>query len=551
MSGKREFTLIEKISLMSLRGKITLIAIASILVIGVLTGTYLAFTKEEGEVKPQETSVETVTEAEENKIVVTAVDVNATKETKGHPEDEEIKKLEQEAEQAKTVKYKDKEIEIPKTKVAAANSAEDSQKQKTGGQSISAEQAVSQFENDGQSVGIDVSAHQGKIDWATVKSKGIEFAMIRCGFRGNSEGQIYQDRYFKDNINGAVKNGIFVGIYFYSTAVNEDEALQEAAWVVNTIKSYRITYPVAYDFEDFGKYRCSGVSGEQATNNAIAFLNYVKSAGYTPMMYANKSDITGRFNKGRLPYKFWLAHYTQNTNYTGSYQMWQYTSNGSVGGISGRVDMNIAYFRFSAVAEPKHTHDFANGSVIKTPDSKAATCTEIGIQYIRCKDCSESQRVEIPATGHSFGEWTVEEKATTEKAGKEIRKCKNCDYKEERAIPKLDANSITNTNTSTNTNISNNTNTNTNTNISSNNTTVNTNTVLNENTTNQNTVVNPDTNTNTENGGQTVLPDTNITGNNETPEPQTPSQPVENPGEEIGTGSEGGDSGNTDGNPVE
>lgn len=298
MSGKRSFSLAEKFSLMSFRGKITIIIIATLIVIGALTGTYLAFTKDTEEVAQTN---EVIDETVENEIVVTAVDPDAVESNGEHPEDKEKNEVAKNTvEEEKTVKYKDKEIKIPKTKVAAANSAEDSQKQKTGGQSISAQEAASQFENDGQSVGIDVSAHQGKIDWAAVKASGVEFAMIRCGFRGNSQGGIFQDAYFKSNIQGAVNNGIFVGIYFYSTAINEEEALQEAAWVVNTIKSYRITYPVAYDFEDFGKYRCAGVSGEQATSNAIAFLNYVKSSGYAPMMYANKNDISSRFNKGRL-----------------------------------------------------------------------------------------------------------------------------------------------------------------------------------------------------------------------------------------------------------
>ena len=299
MSGKRGFTIFEKISLMSFRGKLTLIIILIILVMGILTGTYMAFSKNEVE----EVAKEDVVVAE-NVVIEKVSEQSEEPVNETHPEDieneitsEVIKQQEQEAEPEKKVKYKDKEIVIPKTKVATANSKEDSQKAKSGGETISAEQAVSQFENDGQSVGIDVSAHQGKIDWAAVKASGVEFAMIRCGFRGNSQGSIFQDAYFKSNINGAVNNGIFVGIYFYSTAINEEEALQEAAWVVNTIKSYRITYPVAYDFEDFGKYRCSGVSGEQATSNAIAFLNYVKNAGYTPMMYANKNDISSRFNK--------------------------------------------------------------------------------------------------------------------------------------------------------------------------------------------------------------------------------------------------------------
>ncbi len=370
--------------------------------------------------------------------------------------EEPIAEEKEEKKEAKIVKYKDKEIKIPKSKVAAVNEAEDSQSQKTGGEQMSAADAVDKFENDGQSVGIDISKHQGKIDWAAVKKSGIEFAMIRCGFRGQTAGDIYEDAYFKTNVNGAVNNGIKVGIYFYSCAINETEALEEAAWVVNAIQSYRITYPVVYDFEDFGRYRCSGITGEQATSNAIAFLDYIKNAGYTPMMYASKNDITSKFNKSRLSgYKFWLAHYTATTNYTGSYQMWQYTSNGTVNGITGRVDMNIAYFRYGAVAEPKHTHDFENGTVIKTNDSKPATCDVAGVKYIRCASCSESKKVVLEALGHEYGKWEIEKIATEEEEGLKVRICSVCEKKETEEIPKINdeqnANNVTNTTNTTNT----------------------------------------------------------------------------------------------------
>jgi GH25 family lysozyme M1 (1,4-beta-N-acetylmuramidase) len=383
----------------------------------------------------------------------------------------------------KEVTYKGKTVTVPKAEVAAVNSAEDSQPTKSGGETISAEQAVTKFENDGQSSGIDVSAHQGKIDWAQVKASGIEFAIIRCGFRGYTAGSIYEDAYFKSNIKGAISNGIMVGIYFYSVALNEEEALQEAAWVVEAIKSYNITYPVVYDFEDFNRGRTAGISSAQATSNAITFLNYVSSKGYTPMMYASKNDISSNFDRSRLSgYKFWLAHYTSATNYTGSYQMWQYTSKGSVPGISGNVDMNVAYFRYGSVAEPKHTHDFTNGSIIKTSDSKSATCTETGIQYRRCKDCSESQKEEIPATGHKFGEYQVTKTPTETTEGEKTRTCANCGKTETIKIDKLtqtagntnsntnNANTNTNVNTSTDTNTNTDTDTSTNTNTGTNNT---------------------------------------------------------------------------------
>ena len=204
--------------------------------------------------------------------------------------DESLKEEKEE----EVVKFKDKEVKIPKSKVSSVKSAEDAEtNKKTGGDKVSQDQAQTMFENVGQkSMGIDVSHHQGKINWAQVKASGVEFAIIRAGYRGQTSGGIYEDAYFKTNMNGAISNGIKVGVYFYSTAINEEEALEEAAWVVKKIAPYSITYPVVYDFEDFNSKRCVNVGGAEATRNANTFLNYVKSRGYEPMMYANKSDIT-------------------------------------------------------------------------------------------------------------------------------------------------------------------------------------------------------------------------------------------------------------------
>lgn len=429
--------IIDQIELMSPRGKITLLIIFVVMISIIFACTYSALAKEgepekveapKNEVKTNvvaldPSSIEFVNEIDEDTNTVNEVEEENTVE---------------ENVVVKEVTHKGKTVKVPKAEVAAANSKEDSQVKKTGGESTSAEEAVNKFENDGQSVGIDVSAHQGRIDWAQVKASGIEFAMIRCGFRGYTEGKIYEDAYFKSNINGAVNNGIMVGIYFYSVAMNEEEALQEAAWVVERIKSYRITYPVVYDFEDFNRGRTAGISGEQATANANTFLNYIASQGYTPMMYASKNDISNRFNKGNLNYKFWLAHYTSETDYTGSYQMWQYTSKGSVAGINGNTDMNVAYFRYGAVAEPKHTHDFANGTEIRNK-TKQPTCTEAGEKYIRCKDCSESERQEIPALGHGqYKKLDSECKAPTcTEKGREVTKCERCDDRKVTETPAL------------------------------------------------------------------------------------------------------------------
>ncbi len=344
-----------------------------------------------------------------------------------------VKKDDEEKEDELTVGSK--KIEVPKSTVAPVNSAEDAEAgKKNGGASVSQSDAASMFENVGtKSFGIDVSAHNGKINWAAVKAAGVDFAIIRCGFRGQSVGKIYEDAYFKTNVSGAIANGVKVGIYFYSTAVNENEAFEEAAWVISKIKSYRITYPVVYDFEDFGAYRCSGVGGAQATSNAHTFLNLVSSAGYEPMMYANKNDITNRMSRSSFNCKFWLAHYTSQTDYKGSYNMWQYTSRGSVNGISGNVDMDIAYFSYGATAEAKHTCNF--NEPVKN-GQKDATCTQDGSKVMRCS-CGDSQTIVIPKLGHKFTEWKVEKNATETEEGVKTRRCERCGTVETEKIAKL------------------------------------------------------------------------------------------------------------------
>ena len=208
-----------------------------------------------------------------------------------------------------------------------------------------AKKAVQKYETNETSLGIDVSTWQGTIDWKKVKQSGINFAMIRCGFRGMESGKITMDSYFLKNIKGAIANNINVGVYFFSMAKNKKEAEEEAKWVVNLIKDYDISYPVAIDTEIFNKYRLKGVSYSTLTDNAIAFSNYVKSKGYTPMIYSylrafNQYFDTAKFSK----YRIWLAQYNDEATYKGRYYMWQYTSSGSVPGIKGRVDMNVSYF---------------------------------------------------------------------------------------------------------------------------------------------------------------------------------------------------------------
>ena len=264
-----------------------------------------------------------------------------------------------------TLEIKPKEIIV-----ASKNEKEDPQKvaaNKGVGKEVSAQEAISRYETNETSMGIDVSTWNGNIDWKKVREAGIKFAMIRIGFRGYQSGQIMMDNTFYQNIKGALANNINVGVYFFTAATNEREAQEEAAWVLEVIKNYDISYPIAYDIEIFGNRedtRMSGLSDHQITNNTLAFCNYIRNKGYTPMIYSylnafnNKLEV-GRFGSNRV----WLAHNTDNTNYKGNYHMWQYTSSGSVPGITGRVDMNVSYFSV--------TNDISKRQVVNGVNSNA------------------------------------------------------------------------------------------------------------------------------------------------------------------------------------
>ena len=201
-------------------------------------------------------------------------------------------------------------------------------------------------EVEGKSKGIDVSKYQGNIDFEKVKKGGIDFVMIRVGYRGTVTGEIKEDVNFEKNIKGAIQAGLKVGVYFFSVATTKKEALEEAKFTVSKIKKYNITYPVAFDFETF-KDRAKKLTNKRRTDYALTFLEYVEKQGYEGMFYSYKAAFLSKFQMERLKdYKIWLAHYTNDTDYQGEYEMWQYTSNGKINGIKGRVDLNVAYFKY-------------------------------------------------------------------------------------------------------------------------------------------------------------------------------------------------------------
>ena len=202
------------------------------------------------------------------------------------------------------------------------------------------------------SSGIDVSRYQGNIDWQAVADDGVDFAFIRVAYRGYETGRLQEDAYFRRNIEEAQKAGIRVGVYIYSQAVTEDEAREEAAYLIHRIAGYQMDLPLVFDYEFAGAnsrlrnaYDNKTLNAEKGTDICLAFCRYVESFGYDSIVYANKSMLNQQLNADRLEKEteIWLANYTTNTSYSGKFQYWQYTSSGQVDGIQTKVDCNFAF----------------------------------------------------------------------------------------------------------------------------------------------------------------------------------------------------------------
>lgn len=200
--------------------------------------------------------------------------------------------------------------------------------------------------------GIDVSEHQKTIDWTKVKAAGVDFAIIRVAGRGYGSGSLYEDKYYRQNLQGAINAGIKVGVYIFSQAVTVQEAEEEADYILSRISGYNITLPVIFDFEFGTNYRVNALKFKTTecktaiTDMCTAFGAKVKAAGYKPMIYANLVTFNGYMYPQKIMSAgcdLWLAQYNTSAGLTYKYCCWQYTSSGSVNGISGNVDCNFWY----------------------------------------------------------------------------------------------------------------------------------------------------------------------------------------------------------------
>lgn len=221
-------------------------------------------------------------------------------------------------------------------------------------------------ETEAVTMGIDVARYQGTIDWQEVSQTDVQFAMVRVGYRGMKDGLITEDPNGRYNLQEAAKANIPLGVYFFSTALSEEEAREEADWVAELISGYPITYPVVYDCENFNDpdSRQYFMNKTERTDVALAFLEAIEKHGYEGMFYASKVDmeLEKSWEVSRIAenYKIWVAQYpalpypeTRETSYSGQHHMWQYSMEGSVPGIRQPVDLNIAYFGYDGIEPPR------------------------------------------------------------------------------------------------------------------------------------------------------------------------------------------------------
>lgn len=243
--------------------------------------------------------------------------------------------------------------------------------------------------------GIDVARYQGTIDWQEVAASGVDFAMVRLGYRGLTDGVIAEDPNARYNLQEAPKYGIRLGAYFFSTAITAEEAKEEAAWIAEILSRYPITYPVAYNCEGFRdpENRHSHLSVEERTDIALVFLKALEKQGYEAMFYASKNemeeDLLWEASRIEEKYKVWVAQYpefpypeTSKSDYSRPHQMWQYSREGEVPGISAPVDLDIAYFGYSQAGEPKNTEPPEPA----LPDPEAMMTFEEVWEHVTAKD---------------------------------------------------------------------------------------------------------------------------------------------------------------------
>ena len=272
--------------------------------------------------------------------------------------------------------------------------------------------------------GIDVSKYQGNIDWDTV-ANNIDFAIIRCGYGDNQTDQ--DDEKWNRNVEACERLGIPYGVYIYSYALTDEQALSEAQHVIRLLSGHSPTLPVYLDLED------SGTTGTLTCASILRhtkiFCEAIEAAGYIPGVYATTSWWSGKLASGEYNrWNRWVARFSDSLNYNGELNAWQYSESGSVSGISGNVDMDYWYGDFPDT-QPTHEHSYVAAV------TKDATCTETGIRTFTCTICGDQYMEEIPALGHAYSNWMTTIQPTCTEAGTQRSTCSRCGDVQYREVP--------------------------------------------------------------------------------------------------------------------
>lgn len=218
-------------------------------------------------------------------------------------------------------------------------------------QYLSSSEGIYKYEDENyeSKIGVDVSSYQGNVNWKKVKEAGVDFAILRIGYRGYGEsGKITLDPYFEKNYKNARKEGIEIGVYFFSQAITIDEVKEEAEFVLEHIKEKEITYPVVFDLEKIKNdtARTDNLTSDEITNMTLEFCNTIKSNGYIASIYGNAKTFTTKMALEQFnDYNKWYADYQEKPLYPYEFDIWQYTESGNINGIAGNVDINIQFIK--------------------------------------------------------------------------------------------------------------------------------------------------------------------------------------------------------------
>lgn len=313
----------------------------------------------------EETEVLNYLEIQEEAEDLESPEVSEIQELQENTENSEEKELPEEDKDSEEQELSEEIKDLEEQEFLEENPEEDPQYGRAHGYTEETENEVSSgrttYEHDSRFNGyeirkvIDVSSYQLVIDWKQVKAAGIDHAFIRAGFRGYGNGALKTDTYFEKNIKNAIANGVKVGVYIFSQAITEQEAVEEAEYLLDLISGYDVSLPVVMDYEyasgsngSTGRLYNANLSKSQATKICRKFCATVEAEGYTPMLYANKNMLEKSLNASDISkdYKIWLARYNTSAGYSGDYEFWQYTNTAKINGITvndGQVDMSFWY----------------------------------------------------------------------------------------------------------------------------------------------------------------------------------------------------------------